>query len=99
MPPVSSPESAISYSTPPYWPLHGGAHRGDHTTAAPPPLPGWYNDPSGARGQRYFDGANWTEHRAATLSLEQRSELLEEAIFNHYRGLVSSHAHPLRPFS
>src|SRR5882757_3658926 len=24
---------------------------------------GWYPDPSGAGGQRYFDGANWTDHR------------------------------------
>jgi hypothetical protein len=56
-------------------------------TAAPPP-PGWHPDPSGARRQRYFDGSEWTEHYAAParLSLEQRSELLEEAIFNHYRG-------------
>ena len=27
--------------------------------------PGWYPDPSGAPGQRYFDGTDWTEHRAA----------------------------------
>ena len=26
---------------------------------------GWYPDPSGQPGQRYFDGINWTEHRAA----------------------------------
>ncbi|KAA1250773.1 DUF2510 domain-containing protein [Mycobacterium simiae] len=24
------------------------------------PLPGWYPDPSGAPGQRYFDGQQWT---------------------------------------
>jgi hypothetical protein len=24
--------------------------------------PGWYPDPSGASGQRYFDGVQWTEH-------------------------------------
>jgi hypothetical protein len=24
---------------------------------------GWYPDPSGAAGQRYFDGLQWTEHR------------------------------------
>ncbi|MGA9678389.1 MAG: DUF2510 domain-containing protein [Mycobacterium sp.] len=47
---------------------------------------GWYADPSGARRQRYFDGSEWTEHYASQISLEQRSELLEEAIFNHYRG-------------
>jgi hypothetical protein len=31
---------------------------------APPPMPaGWYSDPEG-EGQRYWDGHNWTEHRA-----------------------------------
>lgn len=32
------------------------------TQATPP---GWYPDPSGAPGQRYFDGNGWTEHRTA----------------------------------
>ncbi len=27
--------------------------------------PGWYPDPSGPPGQRYWDGSNWTEHRVA----------------------------------
>jgi hypothetical protein len=27
---------------------------------APAPQPGWYPDPSGAPGQRYFDGHQWT---------------------------------------
>ena len=26
------------------------------------PPAGWYRDPSGAPGQRYFDGTGWTEH-------------------------------------
>jgi hypothetical protein len=31
---------------------------------APPTMPaGWYSDPE-RRGQRYWDGKNWTEHRA-----------------------------------
>ena len=30
----------------------------------PPPPPGWYPDPSGAAGQRYFDGSRWSENRA-----------------------------------
>lgn len=30
------------------------------------PGPGWYQDPAGPTGQlRYFDGSQWTEHRAA----------------------------------
>jgi hypothetical protein len=33
-------------------------------TAPLRPPPGWYPDPSGASGQRYFDGNDWTEHRA-----------------------------------
>ena len=28
----------------------------------PAPPPGWYPDPSGASGQRYFDGRQWTQH-------------------------------------
>ena len=28
---------------------------------APRTPPGWYPDPSGAPGQRYFDGTHWTE--------------------------------------
>ena len=34
------------------------------TMTAPSPPPGWYADPSGAPGQRYFHGSEWTEHRA-----------------------------------
>jgi hypothetical protein len=30
-----------------------------------PPTPaGWYPDPDGSRGQRYWDGSAWTEHRS-----------------------------------
>ena len=29
--------------------------------------PGWYPDPQGGSGQRYFDGTTWTEQRAPAL--------------------------------
>jgi hypothetical protein len=27
-----------------------------------PPPPGWYADPGGSGGQRWWDGTRWTEH-------------------------------------
>jgi hypothetical protein len=34
-----------------------------------PPTPaGWYSDPDGSGGQRYWDGSAWTEHRAPATS-------------------------------
>ena len=30
------------------------------------PPAGWYPNPSGAPGQRYFDGRDWTAHHRAT---------------------------------
>ncbi|TFV60284.1 DUF2510 domain-containing protein [Mycobacterium sp. PS03-16] len=32
---------------------------------APSPSPGWYPDPTGAPGRRFFDGQTWTDHRSA----------------------------------
>jgi hypothetical protein len=33
--------------------------------------PGWYPDPSGAPGQRYFDGNEWSDHRSGGQQLPQ----------------------------
>lgn len=48
---------------------------------------GWYLDPDGSGGQRYFDGANWTEHRHAPqqLSPEQRAAKLDEFLMTEMR--------------
>jgi Protein of unknown function (DUF2510) len=57
------------------WPVMRGQPRRARArpeAASPPPPPdeapptmsaGWYADPEGP-GQRYWDGKNWTEHRA-----------------------------------
>lgn len=31
---------------------------------------GWYPDPDGSGGQRYFDGQSWTDHRAPAAAVE-----------------------------
>lgn len=46
---------------------------------------GWYPDPSGAPGQRYFDGLDWTQQRLAEparqgLSDTERSDILDRAV-------------------
>jgi hypothetical protein len=40
---------------------------------APTPAPGWYPDPSGTPGQRYFDDINWTDQRSAPPALPPKS--------------------------
>ena len=42
-------------------------------TTPPGPPPGWYPDPSGAPGQRYFDGRTWSENRAPAVPDPPRS--------------------------
>jgi hypothetical protein len=34
------------------------------------PLAGWYPDPGGTPGQRYFDGTDWTEFRSDPRRIE-----------------------------
>jgi hypothetical protein len=38
----------------------------------PAPLAGWYPDPAGSGGQRYWDGGRWTEHVEARTAAPQR---------------------------
>jgi uncharacterized protein len=33
--------------------------------SGPSPPPGWYADPQGGGGQRFWDGSRWTEHATA----------------------------------
>jgi hypothetical protein len=51
-------------------------------------LAGWYPDPSGIPGQRYFDGVNWTEHAVAAERMpdERRTELLEQHVMAEVSG-------------
>lgn len=44
---------------------HSKSSAGGSALSQSSPPPGWYPDPSGAPGQQYFDGKDWTEHRAA----------------------------------
>ena len=64
----------------------------------PSVAPGWYPDPSGAPGARYFDGTQWAEHRSDVpaqyrLSNEYRADRLDIAIAQEmgYGGRLESH--------
>jgi hypothetical protein len=49
---------------------------------SPPPTmppPGWYPDPEITDTQRYWDGAEWTEHRAPLTAVEGVVERLEKS--------------------
>jgi Protein of unknown function (DUF2510) len=67
-------------------------------TESSPPA-GWYPDPSGTPGQRYFDGTDWTEHRSdlpanRTMSDDQRAEILNQALATAVArgGRIESHS-------
>src|SRR5271155_4785450 len=53
--PQSTAKISITYST---------GTQGRRPVTTPSAAPGWYPDPSGAPGQRYFDGTRWTEQRS-----------------------------------
>ena len=54
--------------------------------SAPPPPPGWYPDPAGSPGARWWDGRGWTDHLQAPAAAVQpaperrRSVLLEQPV-------------------
>ena len=65
-------------------------------TATPP---GWYPDPSGKPGLRYFDGTTWRAEEPQPphlLSDEQRAEVLNQALMmrRHRGARVESHNTP-----
>lgn len=47
--------------------VHGGSTPTAPSAPPPPsgPPAGWYNDPHGGTGQRWWDGTRWTEHTHA----------------------------------
>src|SRR4051794_36448068 len=52
------------------------------TAPPPPPLPGWYPDPSGEPGMRYWDGT-WTDQRAPSLVPPPPHEAVRERRKKH----------------
>lgn len=52
----------------------------------PSPPPGWYPDPSGAAGQRYWDGRQWTIH-APTPHPAQPSVIVNNTVGYPARGV------------
>jgi hypothetical protein len=59
--------------------------------ATPLPPPGWYPDPSGGPGQRYFDGHDWIETptdlaKRPMLPDEKRTEILGGLIAREVAG-------------
>ena len=53
---------------------------------------GWYPDPSGAIGQRYWDGTVWTNHLHAGLTERERSEILQQAIMGAHVRVLGQNA-------
>ena len=43
---------------------------------------GWYHDPSGVPGQRYFDGTDWTEQRHSAPAIPLKSDAARAAILD-----------------
>jgi hypothetical protein len=56
--PTTAPPSPVAPPPPPAL----AAPPRPSAPAPPGPPAGWYADPAGAGGQRYWDGAAWTQH-------------------------------------
>jgi hypothetical protein len=51
-----------------------------------PPTPaGWYSDPDGSGGQRYWDGSAWTDHRAPAAPPEPSEPAGDQRVGAHRR--------------
>ena len=49
-------------------------------TNAPSSPPGWYPDPAGVLGQRYWDGTTCTDNYSNTMAEHQRTAILQETL-------------------
>ncbi len=65
------------------------------------PAPGWYPDPEVPGGQRYWDGAQWTEHKAGAAPVAPGGPILVDsnatqwALFAHLSALLLGWLGPL----
>ena len=55
------------------------------TVNSRPPLPGWYPDPSGARGQRYVNGVDWA-HQYALVASEPPKSAVAAGLLQFFFG-------------
>ena len=65
------------------------------------PAPGWYPDPEVAGGQRYWDGTQWTEHKAGAAPVAPGGPVIVDAnarqwaLFAHLSALLLGWLGPL----
>ena len=65
------------------------------------PTPGWYPDPEVPGGQRYWDGTQWTEHKAGAAPVAPGGAVMIDAnarqwaLFAHLSALLAGWLGPL----